>query len=287
MPAAPAPWRHRLRPRACDLKIFMEIVHRGVDILTCTRCGQNFEPRATNQLYCSKKCSRIAKDRRHGIQPMRLRSWEPGKRFGRLVLDHRIPSISSKRQIWACRCDCGNMVEARADKLASGTQQGCGCLRKEILALALKNREQKQAEQSSELQARRLKTSAEQEQFKRDIVIRDVANKHRAVCTWLSINKTPKTDPLWQPVYYAALIQNGCHYCNKALESSGTSLVETNPDKSDGILTADSVVPSCETCASRRFVMGSERRKETLTHEEMEILGQTIELIHLRRNDRV
>ena len=64
----------------------------------------------------------------------------PGKRFGRLVvvryLGYYQESYPSKvhsgetkayRNIWLCKCDCGNYKAIREDSLKSGFSQSCGC----------------------------------------------------------------------------------------------------------------------------------------------------------------
>lgn len=53
-----------------------------------------------------------------------------GETFGRLTV---IEYSGSKRNraIWKVRCECGNLDEARADKLRAGTKVSCGCKWKE------------------------------------------------------------------------------------------------------------------------------------------------------------
>lgn len=59
-----------------------------------------------------------------------------GMKFGRLQplyrTDGYIDSQGRRRFKWVCRCDCGNVVEVRPDKLTSGSTQSCGCLQREI-----------------------------------------------------------------------------------------------------------------------------------------------------------
>lgn len=57
------------------------------------------------------------------------------KRFGRLVVierDFSYPSGAGKSAYWKCKCDCGNTISVRQDKLKNGITQSCGCLSKEI-----------------------------------------------------------------------------------------------------------------------------------------------------------
>lgn len=55
-----------------------------------------------------------------------------GKRFGKIL----VLKDSDKRQrghiLWLCLCDCGKIVEVRAEKLKGGTTVSCGCYAKEI-----------------------------------------------------------------------------------------------------------------------------------------------------------
>lgn len=57
-----------------------------------------------------------------------------GKKFGRLTVLHFIPQDQrrSRQYCWWCRCDCGKEVPACANKLKSGTQKSCGCLKEEV-----------------------------------------------------------------------------------------------------------------------------------------------------------
>ena len=53
-----------------------------------------------------------------------------GKRFGRLTVLERAPSVN-KRTMWLCQCDCGNKKVVEAYTLKIGESKSCGCLRKE------------------------------------------------------------------------------------------------------------------------------------------------------------
>ena len=57
-----------------------------------------------------------------------------GKRFGRLlVIDEYAKHLEngiSVRYV-KCKCDCGNIVEKRKEKVVRGSTQSCGCLQKE------------------------------------------------------------------------------------------------------------------------------------------------------------
>lgn len=51
-----------------------------------------------------------------------------GQKFGLLTPTHPTPQGGRHGAIWACKCDCGQDVVARADKLKDGTKQSCGCV---------------------------------------------------------------------------------------------------------------------------------------------------------------
>lgn len=55
-----------------------------------------------------------------------------GKKFGRLTV---LGTSKNKgiQVMYTCKCDCGNICEARGDKLRSGKTKSCGCLQKEYL----------------------------------------------------------------------------------------------------------------------------------------------------------
>lgn len=54
-----------------------------------------------------------------------------GQRYGRLVvLGHA--GKKGLHNLWQCSCDCGNETACRADHLASGATQSCGCLHREV-----------------------------------------------------------------------------------------------------------------------------------------------------------
>ena len=53
-----------------------------------------------------------------------------GLRFGRLtVLDLYQGEDRGPHAQWVCRCDCGNKIVTRGDRLRYGQQTSCGCLR--------------------------------------------------------------------------------------------------------------------------------------------------------------
>lgn len=60
------------------------------------------------------------------------------QRFGRLVaLTYTGRSTRKNGRLWACRCDCGSMIEMNVDSLRSGNTKSCGCLRRDTSRAAL------------------------------------------------------------------------------------------------------------------------------------------------------
>ena len=49
------------------------------------------------------------------------------QKFNRLTVIEEAPSIN-KKTFWKCKCDCGNILNVRADALKSGKTKSCGCL---------------------------------------------------------------------------------------------------------------------------------------------------------------
>lgn len=57
-----------------------------------------------------------------------------GKRFGRLTVI-KYAGVSKNRQtLYECLCDCGNTVIKDRNKLLTGHNQSCGCLKAEMMA---------------------------------------------------------------------------------------------------------------------------------------------------------
>jgi len=54
-----------------------------------------------------------------------------GRRFGRLVVVRHIGRNRSKRQVWECLCDCGNLHVADGGVLVNANTTSCGCYLKE------------------------------------------------------------------------------------------------------------------------------------------------------------
>lgn len=58
-----------------------------------------------------------------------------GQRFGRLIVINRakdyIQPSGQHKQMWHCKCDCGNECDVRMTDLKSGNTKSCGCLQQE------------------------------------------------------------------------------------------------------------------------------------------------------------
>jgi len=54
-----------------------------------------------------------------------------GERFGRLSVVRHAGRNTSKRQVWECICDCGNVHTADSAALTTGNTVSCGCYLKE------------------------------------------------------------------------------------------------------------------------------------------------------------
>lgn len=54
-----------------------------------------------------------------------------GERFGRLTVLKHVGRNVSKRQLWECRCDCGNIHTADSAALTTKSTTSCGCYLKE------------------------------------------------------------------------------------------------------------------------------------------------------------
>lgn len=64
-----------------------------------------------------------------------------GQRFGRLVVIRDSGErTNSKRIIWECKCDCGEISFVNLGALRSGNTKSCGCLRKEVNSKMMKTK---------------------------------------------------------------------------------------------------------------------------------------------------
>ena len=51
-----------------------------------------------------------------------------GQKFGELTVIQRAEN-QSKKTVWLCKCDCGNIVKVVSANLISGNTKSCGCLK--------------------------------------------------------------------------------------------------------------------------------------------------------------
>ena len=77
----------------------------------------------------TKSCGCLQKDK------LRERSSKDlsNQKFGKLTALKTEKSEKNNR-IWLCQCECGKLVEVRANSLLSGNTKSCGCLKKEVNA---------------------------------------------------------------------------------------------------------------------------------------------------------
>lgn len=239
----------------------------------CKQCGGEFATEFPDKMYCAPKCKKAAQRFRQGIQPRVRRGWKAGDRFGMLVLKEFLTPDKrpdKTRQFWLCDCDCGTKdFKARADKLKNGRTRSCGCQKAEVMHQALERLTVAKQEQSALLDKLRVQNNQRS---------KDVQRKHQSLQRFLRVYENiPSTDPLWRLNYYAEIIADGCHYCGGPLEEEGCSLALI--DLSLDLYWAPNVIPACQPCQSRRAT-----HRDVLSFREMEILGQTLELIRLSRN---
>lgn len=64
----------------------------------------------------------------------------PGFRVGMLVLTSVAGRTANRKIIWGAKCDCGDVVLVSADAACSGTTTSCGCLRRELVRAANRER---------------------------------------------------------------------------------------------------------------------------------------------------
>lgn len=66
---------------------------------------------------------------------------QPGTRFGRLVLVEERPNTKNYAGVmWACQCDCGELIVTVHYSLLNGRTQSCGCMRAESIRAGVPTR---------------------------------------------------------------------------------------------------------------------------------------------------
>lgn len=61
-------------------------------------------------------------------------TFEPGMRFGRLVLVKQVESSPDGHSRWRADCDCGQSTVVTATNARQGITRSCGCLQRELLS---------------------------------------------------------------------------------------------------------------------------------------------------------
>lgn len=59
--------------------------------------------------------------------------------FGRLLVINRSENTNQGKIRWLAKCKCGNEIIVTRNELRAGDTQSCGCLRKDLLKIDLKN----------------------------------------------------------------------------------------------------------------------------------------------------
>jgi len=64
-----------------------------------------------------------------------------GERFGKLVVVSYVGKDKNGKALWNCKCDCGKETIKSSSLLRNEMTKSCGCLRKEMIAIANKGKE--------------------------------------------------------------------------------------------------------------------------------------------------
>ncbi len=107
-----------------------QIVDRTRMSYICESCGIEKETTLNQIKRKMKKQNNMILCERCSIRKSRLIDIG-GKRFGRLLVVSRIDGEKRKRGFWACKCDCGSMVNVYGANLRRGDTKSCGCLNSE------------------------------------------------------------------------------------------------------------------------------------------------------------
>ena len=89
------------------------------------------------QCDCGRLCLKPTNELNAGLATScgcawRCSSIHAGERYGRLTALEPTDKRYNRTVIWKCRCDCGNIMEARATLLQSGKVRSCGCMKAEM-----------------------------------------------------------------------------------------------------------------------------------------------------------
>lgn len=90
----------------------------------CKECNKIFENKHKNQIYCSKNCFIIARNKEKDNELI-------NKKFGKLTVIC-LYKQNKKNKIFRCQCNCGNIAYVSRDSLIYNKTKSCGCLKKEL-----------------------------------------------------------------------------------------------------------------------------------------------------------
>ena len=76
--------------------------------------------------------------KRELVSKMRL-SDLAGQRFGKLTAVRPTDKRQEGSVVWECKCDCGNTSFVTAASLKSGNTKSCGCLKRELASISIRN----------------------------------------------------------------------------------------------------------------------------------------------------
>lgn len=92
-------------------------------------CGKKFKTRRDSVVAGkTKSCGHLTRFKSKDLI---------GGKFGRLKVVEKLGINKEGRQMWKCKCNCGNTTTVDTSSLLRGSTESCGCLVKE---LALKNK---------------------------------------------------------------------------------------------------------------------------------------------------
>lgn len=101
-----------------------------------------------------------------------------GTKFGKLTVIGLSGKRIKNRDLWICKCDCGNEVETYSRYLLRGTKHSCGCIKATSNAMTTMS------------------------------IVRKVYNSYRSSAKQRKLNFELELD------YFYELLQKNCHYCN-------------------------------------------------------------------------
>lgn len=107
-----------------------KVKHPGAYWLCRCDCGNEVIKRADSLKKGAKSCGCITKERMANIGKSRFKNIS-GMRYGRLTVITLHGKDKGGKNLWLCRCDCGNEILADSGRLTSGNTMSCGCFRKE------------------------------------------------------------------------------------------------------------------------------------------------------------